>query len=64
MLTIAPRSPSARGSVRLIAVAPSRTKSNVPKTLTWLTFLKKSRLCAESKLPSLPMVRCAQPMPA
>ena len=63
-LTIAPRSPSASGSLRLIAVAAMRTASKVPTRLIATTFLKASRSWAESYSPSLPTVRCAQPIPA
>src|SRR6478735_681510 len=59
-LTIAPRSPAASGSLRLIAVAPMRTASNVPIRLIATTRLKASRSCAESYSPSRPMVRWAQ----
>ena len=47
-LTIAPRSPSASGSLRLIAVAAMRTVSKVPTRLIATTFLKASRSWAES----------------
>ena len=63
-LTIAPRSPDSSGSVWLIAVAASRMQSNDPIRLIAITFLKASRLAADSYAPSLPTVRCAQPMPA
>ena len=39
-------------------------QSNVPIRLMAMTFLNASRLAAESYVPSLPTVRCAQPMPA
>ncbi|CAB4368266.1 unannotated protein [freshwater metagenome] len=64
MLTIAPRSPSSNGSVWLIAVAAIRIASNVPTKLMAITFLNASMFAAESYEPSLPMVRCAQPIPA
>lgn len=48
----------------LIAVAAMRMQSNVPIRLIAMTFLNASRLAAESYVPSLPTVRCDQPMPA
>ena len=47
-LTIAPRSPEASGSLRLIAVAAIRTVSKVPTRLMAITFLKASRSWADS----------------
>ncbi|SKX65833.1 Uncharacterised protein [Mycobacteroides abscessus subsp. abscessus] len=64
METIAPRSPVSVGSRRLIAVAARRMASKVPIRLIAMTFLYASRLCADANSPSLPTVRCAQPMPA
>jgi len=39
-------------------------QSNVPTKLMAITFLNASRLAADSSVPSLPTVRCAQPIPA
>ena len=64
MLQIAPRSPLARGSFVLIAVPTMRMQSNVPTKLIATTFLNASKLAADSYEPSLPTVRCAQPIPA
>ena len=64
MLTIAPRSPCSRGSVVLIAVPTMRMQSNEPTKLIAITLLNASRFAADSYEPSLPTVRCAQPMPA
>ena len=63
-LTIAPRQPSSSGSLWLIAVAAWRTMSKVPIRLIWMTLVKAPRSCADSIVPSRPMVRWAQPMPA
>ena len=38
--------------------------SKVPMRLIAMTFVYAARSCAESKSPSRPIVRCAQPMPA
>ena len=64
MLQIEPRSPFSSGSFVLIAVPIMRMQSNVPTKLIATTFLNASRLAADSYEPSLPTVRCAQPMPA
>ena len=47
-----------------MAVAAKRMQSNEPMRLMAITFLNTSRFAAESYEPSLPTVRCAQPMPA
>ncbi len=48
----------------LIAVPARRMQSKLPIRLMAMTFLNASRFAAESYEPSLPTVRCAQPMPA
>ena len=61
---MAPRSPSSSGSVVLIAVPATRMQSKDPTRLMSMTFLNASRLAADSRVPSLPTVRWAQPIPA
>ncbi len=65
VFTMAPRSPySSSGSVWLIAVAASRMQLKVPMRLIVTTFVKMSSEWADEYSPSLPIVRCGQPMPA